>query len=118
VCMVVFGLSTWIWLSILALFISGAVDNVSVIIRHTLVQTRTPNQLRGRVSAVNSLFIECSNELGAFESGLVARLFGPVISVVTGGIGTLVVVGAVALCFPEIRKLRQMVSEEPEPPTV
>ena len=118
VCMVVFGLSTWIWLSILALFISGAVDNVSVIIRHTLVQTRTPNQLRGRVSAVNSLFIECSNELGAFESGLVARLLGPVISVVTGGIGTLVVVGAVAFCFPEIRKLRQMVSEEPEPPTV
>ena len=116
--MVIFGLSTWIWLSILALFISGAVDNVSVIIRHTLVQTRTPNQLRGRVSAVNSLFIECSNELGAFESGLVARLLGPVISVVTGGIGTLVVVGAVAFCFPEIRKLRQMVSEEPEPPTV
>ena len=69
---VVFGVSHWIWLSLLMLFVSGAVDNVSVIIRHTLVQARTPNHLRGRVSAVNSLFIECSNELGAFESGLVA----------------------------------------------
>lgn len=118
VSIVIFGFSTWIWLSILALFVSGAVDNVSVIIRHTLVQTRTPNHLRGRVSAINSLFIECSNELGAFESGLVARLLGPVVSVVSGGIGTLAVVGAVSWFFPEIRKLGRMVSEEPEPPTV
>lgn len=117
VAIVAFGLSSWIWLSLVMLFISGAVDNVSVIIRHTLVQARTPNHLRGRVSAVNSLFIECSNELGAFESGLVARLFTPVISVVSGGLGTIAVVGAVAWCFPEIRRLRHLISEEPEPPT-
>ncbi|MSR69426.1 MAG: MFS transporter [Phycisphaerales bacterium] len=116
-CMIVFGLSTSIWVSMLALFISGAVDNVSVIIRHTLVQTRTPNELRGRVSAVNSLFIECSNELGAFESGLVARFFGPVVSVVSGGIGTLIVVGSIAGLFPEIRKLRTMVQQEPDQTT-
>ncbi len=115
--MIVFGFSTWIWLSLLMLFVSGAVDNISVVIRHTLVQVRTPNHLRGRVSAINSLFIECSNELGAFESGLVARLFSPVISVVTGGIGTLVVVGAIAWLFPEIRQLTSMSPVEPEPPT-
>ena len=114
-CMIVFGLSTSIWVSMLVLFISGAVDNVSVIIRHTLVQTRTPNELRGRVSAVNSLFIECSNELGAFESGLVARFFGPVFSVVSGGIGTLLVVGAVTGLFPELRRLRTMSGKEPDP---
>lgn len=117
VALILFGLSQWIWLSLVMLFISGAVDNVSVIIRHTLVQTRTPNHLRGRVSAVNSLFIECSNELGAFESGLVARLWSPVASVVTGGFGTLVVVGLVAWRFPEIRQLKHLVSEEPEPPS-
>ncbi len=116
-CMIVFGLSTSIWISLLALFISGAVDNVSVIIRHTLVQTRTPNELRGRVSAVNSLFIECSNELGAFESGLVARFWGPVMSVVSGGIGTLIVVGAIAGVFPELRRLRTMVQQEPDQTT-
>lgn len=114
---IVFGLSPWTWLSLLMLFVSGAFDNVSVIIRHTLVQARTPNHLRGRVSAVNSLFIECSNELGAFESGLVARFFGPVVSVVTGGIGTVAVVGAIAWLLPEIRSLGKLVSEEPEPPT-
>lgn len=116
-CMIVFGLSTSIWVSMLALFISGAVDNVSVIIRHTLVQTRTPNELRGRVSAVNSLFIECSNELGAFESGLVAKFWGPVASVVSGGIGTLLVVGSIAGLFPELRKLRTMVQQEPDQTT-
>ncbi|MSR44243.1 MAG: MFS transporter [Phycisphaerales bacterium] len=115
--MIVFGLSTSIWVSMLALFISGAVDNVSVIIRHTLVQTRTPNHLRGRVSAVNSLFIECSNELGAFESGLVAKFWGPVFSVVSGGIGTLVVVGAITGVFPELRRLRTMSPKEPDPQT-
>ena len=114
---VIFGLSPWTWLSLVMLFASGAFDNVSVIIRHTLVQTRTPNHLRGRVSGVNSLFIECSNELGAFESGLVARLFGPVVSVVSGGLGTLAVVGAVAWAFPQVRRLRHLVSEEPQPPT-
>jgi predicted MFS family arabinose efflux permease len=91
--------------------IAGAVDSVSVVIRHVLVQMRTPPALRGRVSSVNSVFIECSNELGAFESGAVAKLFGPVFSVVSGGVGTLMVVAAVAMAWPEIRKLDKL-----EPP--
>ena len=102
---IVFGLSENLWLSLAALFVAGAVDNVSVVVRHVLVQVRTPDHLRGRVGAVNSVFIECSNELGAFESGAVARLFGPVISVVSGGIGTILVAGLVATVFPELRKL-------------
>jgi MFS family permease len=99
-----FGFSRWFWLSFLMLFICGAVDNISVVVRHTLVQLLTPDEKRGRVSAVNSLFIGTSNELGGFESGLVAYLFTPVISVVSGGIGTILVVVAVALIWPEIRK--------------
>jgi MFS family permease len=102
-----FGLSTSVWASLAALFVLGAADNVSVVIRHTLVQMRTPDHLRGRVGAVNSVFIECSNELGAFESGVVARLFGPVISVVSGGIGTIVVTGLIAWAFPSLRALRE-----------
>lgn len=108
-----FGLSTSLTLSILLLGLGGAVDNVSVIIRHVLVQARTPNSLRGRVSAVNTVFIECSNELGAFESGLVAYWFTPVISVVSGGIGTLLVVAGVAICFPALRRLRDLRSVDP-----
>lgn len=107
-CMVVFGLSKSFLLSLLALFVSGAIDNVSVVIRHVLVQVRTPDALRGRVSAVNSVFIESSNELGAFESGFIAKLFGPVASVVSGGIGTMLVVGAVAWAWPQMRKLRDL----------
>jgi len=107
-CMIGFGLSTSITLSLVLLAASGAADNVSVVIRHVLVQTRTPNQIRGRVSAVNTVFIECSNELGAFESGLVARLFTPVVSVVSGGIGTILVVGFVARAFPALRRLRDL----------
>jgi MFS family permease len=109
-----FGLSKWFWLSFLMLFICGAVDNVSVVIRHTLVQLLTPDEKRGRVSAVNNLFIGTSNEMGEFESNAVAQLFGPfignskmtgaVISVVGGGIGTIAVVVAIAMIFPEIRK--------------
>ncbi|MFO0893673.1 MAG: MFS transporter [Phycisphaerales bacterium] len=104
-CMIGFGLSTSMLLSVILLAVSGAVDNVSVVVRHMLVQARTPNHLRGRVSAVNSLFIECSNELGAFESGLVSRLFGPVISVVSGGAGTLLVVAFTAWAFPQLATL-------------
>jgi MFS family permease len=109
-----FGLSHWFWLSFLMLFICGAVDNVSVVVRHTLVQLLTPDDKRGRVSAVNNLFIGTSNELGEFESGFVAQLFGEtmgharstgaVISVVSGGIGTVLVVIVVAIFWPEIRK--------------
>jgi MFS family permease len=99
-----FGFSHWFWLSFLMLFVCGAVDNISVVVRHTLVQLLTPDEKRGRVSAVNSLFIGTSNELGGFESGMVAYWLGPVFSVVSGGVGTILVVIAVALIWPEIRK--------------
>ncbi|QIR37723.1 MFS transporter [Tolypothrix sp. PCC 7910] len=102
---IIFGLSRWFWLSLLMLALSGALDSISVVIRHTLVQIRTPNHLRGRVAAINSVFISASNELGGFESGLAAALFGPIVSVVGGGIGTILVVVATAMIWPEIRKL-------------
>ncbi|WP_016952074.1 MFS transporter [Anabaena sp. PCC 7108] len=102
---IIFGLSRWVWLSLLMLALSGALDSISVVIRHTLVQIRTPDHLRGRVAAINSVFISASNELGGFESGLTAALFGPVLSVVGGGIGTILVVVATAMIWPEIRKL-------------
>ena len=105
---------TWFWLAFAMLFICGAADNVSVVVRHTSVQLLTPDDKRGRVSSVNSLFIGTSNELGGFESGFVAHLAGPamgnaittgaIFSVVTGGIGTVLVVGAVAYFWPEIRR--------------
>ncbi|MBX7218914.1 MAG: MFS transporter [Blastocatellia bacterium] len=105
---IVFGLSSSYWLSLAMLFLTGVFDNVSVVIRMTLVQTLTPDDMRGRVSAVNSLFIGTSNELGGFESGTVAALLGPVFSVVSGGIGTLVVVAAVAAIWPQIRTLKKL----------
>jgi MFS family permease len=108
VCMIVFGLSTSFWLSMTALAASGAVDNISVVIRHVLVQAKTPDHLRGRVGAVNSMFIECSNELGGFESGLVAKFFGPVFSVVSGGIGTILVVATIALAIPQVRRINRL----------
>ena len=101
---IAFGFSRWFWFSFAMLFVCGATDNVSVVVRHTLVQLLTPDEKRGRVSAVNSLFIGTSNELGGFESGLVAHLFGPVFAVVSGGIGTILVVIATALIWPEIRR--------------
>jgi len=101
---IAFGLSHWFWFSFLMLATCGAVDNISVIVRHTLVQLLTPDEKRGRVSAVNSLFIGTSNELGGFESGLVAHLVTPVFSVVSGGVGTILVVIAVAIIWPQIRK--------------
>lgn len=111
---IVFGFSQVFWLSLVALLGAGAADQISVVIRHVLVQLRTPDELRGRVSAVNSVFIECSNELGAFESGLVAKLFSPIVSVVSGGIGTILVVAGVAAGVPELRKLGAL--EEPAKP--
>ncbi len=102
---VVFGLSRSFWLSMMMLFILGALDGISMIIRSTLVQVRTPDEMRGRVSAVNSVFVDMSNELGGFESGALAALVGPVAAVVAGGVGTLVVVGSVAAAWPELRKL-------------
>ncbi len=104
VATIVFGVSASFWLSFAMLFACGLLDNISVVVRHTLVQLLTPDDKRGRVSAVNSLFIGTSNELGGFESGMVASWFGPVFSVVSGGAGTLIVVAAVALIWPQIRK--------------
>ena len=101
---IAFGCSRWFWFSLLMLFACGAMDNVSVVVRHTLVQLLTPDEKRGRVSAVNSLFIGTSNELGGFESGLVAYWLSPVVSVVSGGVGTILVVLAVAVIWPGIRK--------------
>ena len=102
---IVFGLSEIFWLSFAALVATGACDNVSVVVRHTLVQLLTPDPMRGRVSAVNNIFIGSSNELGALESGVTAALFGPVLSVVGGGIGTIAVVIATAWKWPEIRRI-------------
>ena len=101
---IAFGFSHCYWFSFLMLALCGAADNISVVVRHTLVQMLTPDEKRGRVSAVNSLFIGTSNELGGFESGSVAYLLGPVFSVVSGGVGTVLIVLAVAFIWPEIRK--------------
>jgi hypothetical protein len=100
VTMLAFGLSTQFWLSLLALAASGAADMVSVVIRQTLVQLETPDAMRGRVSAVNSVFIGASNQLGEFESGATAALLGPVGSVVLGGAGCLAVAGLWRRLFP------------------
>jgi len=105
ICTVIFGLSTAFWLSLIMLFLTGAFDSVSVIIRGSIVQLVTPDEMRGRVSSVNNIFIGTSNEFGALESGLTAALFGPVISVVAGGIGTILVVLGVAWRWPETRKI-------------
>jgi MFS family permease len=102
---IIFGLSKVLWLSLATLFLLGAVDSVSVIVRGSIVQLVTPDEMRGRVSSVNNIFIGTSNEFGALESGLTAALFGPVISVVGGGIGTILVVIGAALKWPEIRKI-------------
>jgi MFS family permease len=105
VCMIVFGLSRTLWLSVVALALSGAFDAVSVVIRHTILQLWTPDEMRGRVSAVNMIFIGSSNEIGEFESGVMARLMGTVRSVVFGGCMTLVVVVAAAILAPKLRKI-------------
>ena len=102
VCMGVFALSTQVWLSFVALFISGVADMVSVVIRQTLVQLETPDDMRGRVSAVNSVFIGASNQLGEFESGATAAWLGPVGSVLLGGVGVLLVAGLWIRLFPAL----------------
>ncbi len=105
VATIIFGLSHWFWLSFLMLLILGALDNISVVIRATLILVRTPDEMRGRVGAVNSLFIGTSNQLGSFESGVTAQLLGPVGSVVLGGIGTILIVVLVVILWPEMRHL-------------
>jgi len=101
---VFFGLSTFFPLSLAMLFALGVCDNISVVVRSTLVQISTPDDMRGRVSALNGLFIGTSNQLGAFESGAVANLLGPVTSVVLGGVGTIAVAGITAWLSPSLRR--------------
>jgi MFS family permease len=105
---IVFGLSSSFALSLVMLALLGVLDNISVVIRSTLLLTRTPDTMRGRVNAVHFMFIGISNELGAFESGVAAALLGTVGAVVAGGIGTLAVVGLVALIWPEVRRLGRL----------
>jgi MFS family permease len=105
VCVIVFGLSTWFWLSVFALFMSGVTDGISVVIRQTILQLKTPDSMRGRVAAVNSIFVGSSNELGAFESGLTAKLMGTVTAVVFGGSMTLLIVVFTGLTLPGFRTL-------------
>lgn len=119
--LIIIPTTPWFWLACLLLALAGAVDQISVVVRQTLVQILTPDEKRGRVSAVNSLFIGTSNELGGFRSGFVAFLFtspsflgnaaatGAIVSVVSGGIGTILVVLAVAWLWPEIRKYGKLV---------
>jgi hypothetical protein len=108
VATIVFGLSTDFTKSIVALTMLGASDMVSVYVRITLIQLATPDEMRGRVSAVNSLFIGASNELGEFESGVTAAWFGTVPSVVIGGVGTILVVVLWMMLFPGLRKLDRL----------
>jgi MFS family permease len=105
---IIFGLSTSLPVAVLALAAMGAADQVSVVIRSTLIQLGTPNEMRGRVSAVNFLFIGTSNQLGDFRSGLTAEWFGAVPSVLIGGIGTLIVVGACVVLFPQLARVNRM----------
>jgi MFS family permease len=109
VCMIVFGLSHSFVVSLLALAVSGAADMVNVVIRQTLVQLETPDAMRGRVSAVNSIFIGASNQLGEFESGATAALLGPVGSVVLGGVGTVLVALAWFRLFPSLASRDRLV---------
>jgi len=109
---IVFGLSRSFALSLLMLGLLGALDNISVVIRGTLVLTRTPDVMRGRVNAVHFVFIGISNELGAFESGVAAALLGTVGAVVIGGIGTILVVVLVGLIWPEVRQLGRLNEEQ------
>lgn len=105
VCIIVFGLSSVFWISVVALFFSGVTDGVSMVIRQTILQLKTPDHMRGRVASVNSMFVGSSNELGAFESGLTAKLMGTVTAVVFGGTMTLITVVTTAIVSPSFRKL-------------
>lgn len=105
VCIILFGISKIFWLSFLALFIAGLLDGISVVVRGTILQLKTPDELRGRVLSVNSMFINSSNELGQFESGVAARLMGVVPSVIFGGCMTVAVVIGTWFKAPTLRKL-------------
>ena len=115
---VVFGMSRNLWLSVAALALAGGADMISVIIRGSLLQLGTPPEMRGRVSAVNSLFIGASNELGEFESGLTAQWWGAVRATVVGGVGALAVAGIWTALFPGLRQADELTSEALRPPAV
>ncbi|WP_298509856.1 MFS transporter [uncultured Kordia sp.] len=105
ICIIIFGLSNIFWVSLVALFFSGVTDGVSMVIRQTILQLKTPDEMRGRVAAVNSMFVGSSNELGAFESGVAAKLMGTATAVVFGGTMTLITVVTTGLVSPSFRKL-------------
>jgi MFS family permease len=113
VATIIFGVSRSFTLSLVMLILTGAFDNISVVVRHTLVQVLTPDSMRGRVSAVNNVFIGASNELGGFESGLAANILGLTRSVVAGGIGTILVVMAVAGIWPQVRRFGSLADAKP-----
>lgn len=104
ICMILFGLSKWYWLSFTALLLSGVLDGISIVVRSTIMQLKTPHEMRGRVSSVSSMFINSSNELGQFESGVMARLMGVVPSVVFGGLMTLLVVAITWFKAPTLKE--------------
>ena len=114
-CMVVFGISKSFVVSLIALAVSGGADMVNVVIRQTLVQLETPDAMRGRVSAVNSIFIGASNQLGEFESGATAALLGPVGSVVVGGVGTMLVALTWFKLFPSLAQRDRLVRQPTAP---
>ena len=108
ICTIVFGLSTWFALSVAAMAVLGAADMISVYIRQTLVQMATPDDMRGRVSAVNSVFVSTSNEIGEFRAGVVAAWIGAVPAVVLGGIGSVMIAGGFWKLFPELAHVQRM----------
>ncbi|GGI56186.1 MFS transporter [Winogradskyella haliclonae] len=105
VCMIIFGASKLMWLSVLALFFSGVFDGISMVVRQTILQLKTPDEMRGRVGAVNSMFVGSSNELGALESGIAARIFGAPLAVMLGGTVTLIVVAVMNFSNKPLREL-------------
>jgi len=105
ISIIIFGLSTIFWVSVVALFFSGVTDGVSMVIRQTILQLKTPDHMRGRVASVNTMFVGSSNELGAFESGLTAKLMGTVTAVVFGGSMTILTVLTTGIISPSFRKL-------------
>ncbi len=113
VAIILFGLSTSFWLSLFALLLSGAFDNVSVVVRQSLVQLLTPDALRGRVTAVNQIFIGSSNEIGALRAGLMSAMIGPVGAVAWGGIGTVAVAAVIARAVPGLRRLPALSTLQP-----
>ncbi len=114
VAIVVFGFSHWFWLSLVALFFTGAFDNVSVVVRHSLVQLLTPNHLRGRVTSVNQIFVGSSNEIGTLRAGLMAALIGPIGAVVWGGLGTILTVLVVARAVPQLKTVAPLDQLKPD----